>query len=340
MTRALLLTAQKLLFPKVIKGERELQNIGNFVCIQPLPSSTNGIWIQGSSSVNQLGGVFVNGRPLPTCKRKKIIELASNGVRACDISRILQVSNGCVSKILGRYYQTGFLEPKAMGGSKPRLATPKVVMKIAQLKWENPSIFAWEIRERLLAEKICSEDKIPSVSSVNRVLRNLALSTNFPAHWDPTDQGLSPAYADWVDVFSEKSTNSLPPHRAYDCPINLLPGLLDMTNGKIPYEVLCVNNTEAQSAVSQTNNHHRNRTIFSSQQVDILEKEFLQVQYPDLATREKLAADTELPEVTIRIWFSNRRAKWRREEKIKGDVQLSGDKLFCGTYILFIDRLE
>ncbi|KAG5452336.1 hypothetical protein CSKR_112805 [Clonorchis sinensis] len=127
----------------------------------------------GHSGVNQLGGMFVNGRPLPDSTRQRIIELAHSGARPCDISRILQVSNGCVSKILCRYYETGSIRPKAIGGSKPRVATNMVVLKIAHYKRECPSIFAWEIRDRLLQEGVCTPENIPSVSSINRVLRNV-----------------------------------------------------------------------------------------------------------------------------------------------------------------------
>lgn len=55
------------------------------------------------------------------------------------------------------------MEPKAIGGSKPRMATPAVVARIAQLKRERPSLFAWEIRQQLHAEGICASTGTPSV---------------------------------------------------------------------------------------------------------------------------------------------------------------------------------
>ncbi|XP_074818772.1 paired box protein Pax-4 [Natator depressus] len=246
----------------------------------------------GHGGVNQLGGLFVNGRPLPPCKRKRIIELAASGVRACDISRSLKVSNGCVSKILGRYYQTGAVEPKAIGGSKPRMVTPEVVARISQLKLEHPSIFAWEIRRKLHSEGICASDRTPSVSSINRVLRNLQgdlqLTADFGFMMEPSPPGFPWPGEAGSKVSAEAPASRWHPGRSSASARGPLPGV-----------------------------QHRNRTIFSSQQSVALEKEFQRGQYPDSATREKLASATQLPDTTIRVWFSNRRAKWRREAKLK-----------------------
>ncbi|XP_056342960.1 paired box protein Pax-1 [Oenanthe melanoleuca] len=122
--------------------------------------------------VNQLGGVFVNGRPLPNAVRLRIVELAQLGIRPCDISRQLRVSHGCVSKILARYHETGSILPGAIGGSKPRVTTPAVVRRIRDYKQGDPGIFAWEIRDRLLADGVCDKFNVPSVSSISRILRN------------------------------------------------------------------------------------------------------------------------------------------------------------------------
>nr|UEK51546.1 Pax-2-A-like 1 [Parasacculina yatsui] len=139
--------------------------------------------------VNQLGGVFVNGRPLPDMVRHKIVELAHNGVRPCDISRQLRVSHGCVSKILSRYYETGSFKAGVIGGSKPKVATPHVVDAIAKYKRENPTMFAWEIRDRLLSENVCNQENVPSVSSINRIVRNKA-AEKVRSHTGPSGQHL------------------------------------------------------------------------------------------------------------------------------------------------------
>ncbi|KAJ8373794.1 hypothetical protein SKAU_G00043740 [Synaphobranchus kaupii] len=241
---------------------------------------------QGNECINQLGGFFLNGRPLPTSKRREIVELALKGARPCEISRILQISNGCVSKILGRYQRTGLVCPKAIGGSKPRLLTPEVIGKISRYKCENPTIFAWEIQTKLLSERVCKPDTVPSVSSVNRILRSLQQDLgpfgmeNYVAHPRRAENAMERPDDEWTSAGNDG--------RSRDCQIK--------------------------------NDRSRNRTIFTQEQCGVLEKEFLQSQYPDAFARQKLAAECNLPEATIKVWFSNRRAKRQREDKLKNGL--------------------
>nr|XP_016850414.1 PREDICTED: paired box protein Pax-2a isoform X5 [Anolis carolinensis] len=249
----------------------------------------------GHGGVNQLGGVFVNGRPLPDVVRQRIVELAHQGVRPCDISRQLRVSHGCVSKILGRdllwvrkegespnqqrnkpiatpfavrpagksplpasqlsqagpyflssprYYETGSIKPGVIGGSKPKVATPKVVDKIAEYKRQNPTMFAWEIRDRLLAEGICDNDTVPSVSSINRIIR-----TKVQQPFHPTPDGSGTGV-------------SAPGHT------------IEVSEGSVP-------NGDSQSSVDSLRKHLRADT-FTQQQLEALDRVFERPSYPDV----------------------------------------------------------
>ncbi|CAO2585645.1 Paired box protein Pax-2 [Lemmus lemmus] len=230
----------------------------------------------GHGGVNQLGGVFVNGRPLPDVVRQRIVELAHQGVRPCDISRQLRVSHGCVSKILGRYYETGSIKPGVIGGSKPKVATPKVVDKIAEYKRQNPTMFAWEIRDRLLAEGICDNDTVPSVSSINRIIR-----TKVQQPFHPTPDGAGTGVTAPGHTIVSSASND--PVGSYS--INGILGIPrsngekrkrdeDVSEGSVP-------NGDSQSGVDSLRKHLRADT-FTQQQLEALDRVFERPSYPDV----------------------------------------------------------
>jgi hypothetical protein len=61
------------------------------------------------------------------------------------------------------------------------------------MKSENSGLFAWEIRDQLMAQQICDAATIPSISSINRILRNAGEQYKTKVH---TAQifGISPVY--------------------------------------------------------------------------------------------------------------------------------------------------
>ena len=52
------------------------------------------------------------------------------------------------------------------------MITLQIEQRIEQYRREQPGIFSWELRDRLLRENVCSRENLPSLSSISRLIKH------------------------------------------------------------------------------------------------------------------------------------------------------------------------
>jgi hypothetical protein len=75
----------------------------------------------------------------------------------------------------------------------------------------------------------------------------------------------------------------------------------------------------------------RKRTAFTNEQLAELEAEFQQKKYLSLVERFQIAQTLNLSELQVKIWWQNRRAKWKRIKagQLRAIHCQTNNKIFC-----------
>ena len=121
--------------------------------------------------VNANGGLYDNGRALPSLVRERILDLNHQGLGQRAIAREVKTSHTFVKKVIRSYDVTNSSIRIPRANFAERKIDINVLEYIEVQKRMKPSTYASEIQNRLLLDGVVHPNDLPGTSQINRRLR-------------------------------------------------------------------------------------------------------------------------------------------------------------------------
>ena len=120
--------------------------------------------------MNTNGGLYDNGRAIPTLVRERILDLSHRGLGQRVVAREVRTSHTFVGNVVRNYDKIN----SSLRLLRSTFPDPKInataLEYIDVQKHMKPSIYGSEIQQRLLLEGLVPPTDLPSVSKINRRL--------------------------------------------------------------------------------------------------------------------------------------------------------------------------